>query len=105
MAAEKIRECHVNIQVENKEGGTIQFTVTTDSRTRANNITQHIQGEFCDVSIFIIHVQYFSQGHSFETELKLWYTRYAPYSIPLYKWYQGLTCTNPWQYIIIYRHH
>ena len=52
MTAEKIGEgCLVNIQVENKEGCIIQFTITADSRIRANNVTQHIQGEFCDVSI------------------------------------------------------
>lgn len=54
MAAEKIGAgCHVDIQVENKDGGTIQFTITADSRIRANNVTQHIQGEFCDVSMYI----------------------------------------------------
>jgi hypothetical protein len=52
VTAEKIGGgCYVNIQVENREGGTIQFTVAADSRIRANNVTQHIQGEFCDVSI------------------------------------------------------
>ena len=52
MAAEKIGAgCHVTIQVENKEGGTVQFTITADSRIRANNVVQYIQGEFCDVSI------------------------------------------------------
>ena len=51
MAARKIgADYHVNIHVETKDGGTIQFTITADSRTRANNAVQHIQGEFCDVS-------------------------------------------------------
>ena len=55
MASEKIgTDYQVNIQVEYKEGGTIQFTITADSRTRADNALQHIQGEFCDVSICII---------------------------------------------------
>lgn len=55
MTAEKIGAgCFVNIQVENKEGNIIQFTVTADSRIRANNVTQHIQGEFCDVSTILI---------------------------------------------------
>ena len=53
MEAGKIGEdWRVHIQVENKEGHTIQFTVTADSRIRAKNVTQHIQGEFCDVSTF-----------------------------------------------------
>ena len=51
VAARKIgADYHVNIHVETKDGGTIQFTITADSRTRANNAVQHIQGEFCDVS-------------------------------------------------------
>ena len=51
VATEKIgRDYQVNIEVEEKAGGTIQFTVTADSPARADNAVQHIQGEFCDVS-------------------------------------------------------
>ena len=56
MTAEKIGAgCHVNIQVENKERGIVQFTITADSRIRANNVVQYIQGEFCDVSVTIFY--------------------------------------------------
>ena len=55
VATEKIgTDYQVNIQVEYKEGGTIQFTITADSRTRADNAVLHIQGEFCDVSMIFI---------------------------------------------------
>ena len=50
-ATEKIKNDYcVDIVVEEKAGGTIQFTVVADSSQRADNTVQHIQGEFCDVS-------------------------------------------------------
>ena len=55
MSAMKIgTDNHVDIQVEPKAGGTIQFTVIANSRTRVDNVVQHIQGEFCRVSVTII---------------------------------------------------
>ena len=54
-ATEKIRKDYqVDIVVEEKAGGTIQFTVTADSSERVDNAVQHIQGEFCDVSEIMI---------------------------------------------------
>ena len=41
---------HVDIELEEKKGGVIQLKITASSRERANNVIQHIQGEFCDVS-------------------------------------------------------
>lgn len=61
-ATERIKkDYHVDIVVEEKAGGTIQFTIVADSSERANNAVQHIQGEFCDVSEVYNYIMFLSQ--------------------------------------------
>ena len=49
---------HVDIEFQEKEGGIIQFTIVACSRDRANNVVQHIQGEFCNVSYLLFSYYY-----------------------------------------------